>query len=608
MKARLRFFICFFATLLATFLLMKVVFMLYKAAGLSFAAADVFGVIIHGLPLVLTSVSYLSILRWLAMAVSLWYTGPWLRRILNIYACIVASLLAIILVVDCVLYDFWDFKIDATIFNYMDNPRFVLANVSWWFVLVGLLCIAALAWAMIWVLRRVNAIRLAGRVRPWKGLAIFVLLGGCLFLMIRGGVGRSTMNIGHVYYSPDQFLNHSAQNPAFTLIYSSIKYQNLDGLYNYYPAPECKANFEEMKYSTQSLDTDTLLNTSRPNIVLVLMEGLGATFIEPLGGEKGITPNLNQLANEGVLFTRCYANSFRTDRGTISTLSGFTAFPDVSVMKMPNEAVAMPSVAMSLALEGYDTRYLYGGDKNFTSANSYLLATGFARVDGDEVFPLAVRRTHSWGVTDVIVFDTLYNYIMRQPKDRPFFITCQTLASHEDWKVPYNRIADNPKANAMAYLDDCIGRLVSRLRQTEVWQDLLLICIPDHGISYPPGNTEADIERCHIPIIMAGGAVASHRVINQICNQTDLPATLLGQLGINHDEFIFSRDVLSKTYTYPCALHTFSRGVTFIDSTGITIEDLNSNKTIVDTPSPNPDRLRYAHTLLQVAMNELADE
>ena len=51
--------------------------------------------------------------------------------------------------------------------------------------------------------------------------------------------------------------------------------------------------------------------------------------------------------------------------------------------------------------------------------------------------------------------------------------------------------------------------------------------------------------------------------IEIVCNQTDLPATLLGQLGISHDEFTFSRDVLSSTYTKPFATHTFDDGFSF---------------------------------------------
>ena len=81
-------------------------------------------------------------------------------------------------------------------------------------------------------------------------------------------------------------------------------------------------------------------------------------------------------------------------------------------------------------------------------------------------------------------------------------------------------------------------------------------------------------------MIWVGGAVKSPQRIERICNQTDLPATLLGQLGISHHEYTFSRDVLSQTYTQPLAIHTYNNGFSIVDSTGFTVYDLNSNQII----------------------------
>lgn len=129
------------------------------------------------------------------------------------------------------------------------------------------------------------------------------------------------------------------------------------------------------------------------------------------------------------MFTQAYANSYRTDRGTVCALSGFPSFPDLSVMKMPSRCEHLPSIASSLKGAGYATAYLYGGDANFTNMRGYLQSTGYDRIEGDESFPVAVRRTHNWGVTDAIAFDTLYQRIMRLPQGRPWHVTFQTLAS-----------------------------------------------------------------------------------------------------------------------------------------------------------------------------------
>ena len=591
---------------MATFVTMKVVFMLYNHDSGTFGFADIFSVIFHGLPQDLTTAGYYSIFPWLMCFISIWTTRRWLNKSLSIYSWFIAILLSLILVADCGLYSFWQFKLDATIYNYLDSPKDIVASVSTIYVIIGIFCVAILAVAIAVSLKRIGKRLFAPCKDKRNTIIAFLLAAGLMFLAIRGGVGRSTMNIGHVYYSSNPYLNHSAVNPAFSLMYSTLKLRNLDKLYHFYSDKECDEIYGQLHYSNKSETADTLLASQRPNIVLILMEGLGANFVQSLGGEAGITPSIDKLAKEGVSFTQCYANSFRTDRGTVCALSGYPAFPDISVMKMPEKSMDLPSIAKSLKTQGYSTEYVYGGDKNFTNANSYLLSTGYNSVMGDEDFPQAVRKTHSWGVTDNIVLDTLYQKIMRQPADSPFFITCQTLASHEDWKVPYDRIKNNPKANAMAYLDHSIGQLVEKLRKTPAWDNLLLILIPDHGITYPEGITEADIRRSHIPLIWAGGAVSAPREVTKICNQTDLPATLLGQLGISHDQFAFSRDVTSQTYIYPCAVHAFAHGLSFIDSTGVSIQDIHSGQMLTDTPRPSETRISRARAFLQKAVRDLS--
>ena len=617
MKLRLKYLSCFLVIFIALFAVMKIAFMLCNIGEHRVGISDIAAVIWHGLPLDLSTACYLTILPWLISLVSVFVGGRALGYITKIYCVVIAPLLSVIFVADIALYPFWQFKLDATIFNYIDSPKNAAASVSVWFIIIALVCITIITAAQLFAFRCVwqmafalGKTKSAGFIRQIVEAFSIILAGGIMFLLIRGGVGRSTMNVGRVYFSQDQYLNHSAVNPAFSLLSSSFKTQNLDKLYRYYSRSECDSIFAQMGYSTHSITPDTLLKAVRPNIVLIIMEGCGASFVEAVGGKAGITPNLNKLAKEGVLFTNCYANSFRTDRGLVNILSGYPAFPTLSVMKMPDKARSLPSLAASLAKNDYSTSFLYGGDINFTQTKGYLLATGFGQARGYETFPLSVRHQHSWGVNDHITLDTLYNIICREEKmsranGKNYFVSCLTLSSHEDWQVPFHKIPNDEVANSMAYLDNCIGRLVSRLKKTSAWSDMLVILVPDHGISYPRDITEANPERNHIPMLWIGGALAQPRQIEVLCNNTDLVATLLGQLHINHDDFTFSRDVLSHDYTYPIAVHTFSNGITLIDSTGFTVEDLNSHD-IINERGEGAHRTALSHAYLQKIIEDLA--
>ena len=607
MKTRITFILNLFLAYILAFMLAKAVFLIYNCVSHPVAFSDVLDILWHGLPLDASSSGYLIAVPLLLTIVSVWTPRlGWWRPLILCYTGLTSWLLAIIVTVDCALYPFWGFKLDATVFAYLDSPANALSSVSWLFVLCGIVAVFLLFLLYRKLLRSVVPSTLCPPFHYHMSTCVLLLMGGLTFLVIRGGTGKSTMNVGVVYYSTDPYLNHAAVNPAFSLLSSSLKSKKFDKMYRFFPEDKATTAFDSLGYSSVSEGQDTLLTTLRPNILLIIMEGFGGTVTESLGGRDDISPCFSRLVKEGVFFNRCYANSYRTDRGTVCILSGYPSFPTVSPMKMPGKSSSLGSIASVLKSEGYSTDFLYGGDINFTNMKSYLLANGYQQAIGDTWFPSDVRKTHAWGVTDHIVFDSLLARIIRQPSERPWFTTCLTLPSHEPWEVPFSRKGLDKKANAMAYLDDCLGHFVEKVKQTPAWDSLLIICLPDHGINYPEGTTESDIRRYHIPMLWIGGAVKQPRVVSTICSQTDLVATLLGQLHMNHTNFPFSRDILSANYTCPHAIHTFDNGFAYMDTTGYTVVDLTSGQVLTDNPHPSSARLEKGKVLLQKMMEDFS--
>ena len=428
-----------------------------------------------------------------------------------------------------------------------------------------------------------------------------ILLGGLLFVVIRGGVTESTANIGQVYFCNNEFLNHSAVNTAFSLLASAGKTENYASEFDFFDEEKRKELFEGL-YPTEGENAVELLNTRRPNILIILVEGYGGVFIESLGGVPGVSPNWERLSKEGVFFTNCYANSFRTDRGTICTFSGYQGFPTLSVMKIPAKSRTLPSIAGKLVKEGYVTDFLYGGDINFTNMKSYLLGSGYQKLTADVDFSLKERQ-NPWGVNDDITFDHLYQ-MLKDRKDSPWHTAFLTLSSHEPFEVPYHQLKEK-QPNAFAFTDHCLGEFVERIRKTPIWNNLLIICLPDHGFYYPAEGNGHDARIHHIPMLWLGGAVKQPMVIEQLMNQSDLAATLLAQLDIDHSEFNFSRNILGSEYTYPFAYWTFGGGFAFADSTGVTLMDLNADRPVKETPSPNENRILRGKAILQSSYDDL---
>jgi phosphoglycerol transferase MdoB-like AlkP superfamily enzyme len=595
----------FYGVTVLLFIVAKVVFMLSNGSAQSFTVGDLLSVISHGLSLDLSTALYFFSLPFLLTIVAVWVKLP--RWLYQGYYGLMALAFALAFVADTSLYSFWQFKLDASCLQYLETPTEAMASVSVGYLLVRLLMLVAvvvLIYLAYWLAAKPALTdsptkqRLLPRIVETVG---YVLLIPVIVIGIRGGLGESTTNIGQVYFSQNQFLNHSAVNPVFSFLSSIGKSGDYIVSYDEMSDAECRALTDGL-FPTESQDPDTLLNTTRPHIVLIVMESCGGQFTE-LGGHPEITPRMNTLSREGVYFTECYANSWRTDKGVVSILSGYPAFPVTSVMKIPEKSRKLPSIAASLQAEGYATSFYYGGDINFTNMRSYVMGSGYQQLKWKADYSSDDQQSAQWGVRDDLMFADLLRDIQSENNDRPWFKTLLTLSSHEPWDVP-TKVLDDEVYNAFNYLDNCIGNFIDSLKQLPVWDNLLVVILPDHGYRYLDIN-EATRLYNHIPLIWAGGAVRQPTRVEAVCNQSDLAATLLGQLQIPHSAFTFSRDVVSKNYVRPMAWHTSTSCVSVFDSLGFTAYDLDAQTIIAHEGEQQERQLQLARALLQLTSHDL---
>ena len=612
MKKRLLFILTVFFCWLPILAIQKPVFILYHhALANGCSLTDYLKVITHGLLLDCTVSGYLTAIPLLCILISIWLPGAFYQKFLKGYFGVAALLIAAIFAVDVALYGYWGFRLDATLFFYLQSPADAMASVPVGTFFLQFLLFLIYAYGIFWVFKRfIIPLFPATPVRSrLGGTMIVLLLGGILFIPIRGGVTTSTANVGMVYFSKNQFLNHSAINPAFSLLASLSKQQDFAAQFNFFPEEERQERYTALTQTNDTLpgnaEKRSLLTTDRPNILIILMESFTANAIEAVGGEPGITPNLNKLSQEGITFTNMYANSFRTDRGIVSVLNGYLAQPTTSIMKYPAKSQTLPSIAKSLGEQGYTADMLYGGDINFTNMQSYFFSSGYSQITADRDFPLSSRLS-KWGANDNITFTHLYESIRERDEKTPWLSTFLTLSSHEPFEVPYHHLED-PYLNSMAFTDSCIGSFIGQLKELPVWKNTLVVLVSDHGYRYPASLTDYEPRRFHIPMIWLGGAIKEPAIIDTYANQTDLAATLLSQLNLPHDSFTFSRDILAPGYP-EYAFYTFPNGFGFIDSTGISVYDNESNKPLIESPTENSiERLNKGKVLLQTLYDDLVN-
>ena len=334
------------------------------------------------------------------------------------------------------------------------------------------------------------------------------------------------------------------------------------------------------------------------------MEGMGRTITDSYEGSEPVAPNINSLRNDGIWFDNIYASSFRTDRGNVAILSGFPGQPTLSIMRLVNKAAKLPSLALSLRNSGYTTRFIYGGDSNFTNTRAYLYSTGYEEVVDEKSMTLAGHRS-KWGYADDAVFKYAADEIINRINNSstPSFETILTLSSHEPYEVPYSRLKD-ARLNSFAYTDEAIARFVEQLRNSKVWDNMLLILIPDHGTLYPATITGHSAEQHHIPMLWLGGAVREPMVIKEYMSQTDVAATLLSQMDIDHSQFIFSRDICAPQSAH-YAYWTFPVGFGIIDSEGKTIYDCVNESVIERAGTGEEQRTKIGKAWLEKTYIEI---
>ena len=600
---------------LFAFVIQKPLFMLwYRGLYGDCYFTDWFRVVFHGLPLDLSMASYLTVVPILLALVSIWWPKKILRIICRWWLIAAAVLVAASFLLNVVLYEYWGFPLDSTPFFYFfSSPKDALASAGMIQIVIGftfllflsLLLYFGAAWAFgLRCFCKGKRMMTASQLLSTGG---YIVLAGLLFICMRGGLTVSSMNTGAAYFSQHPALNHAAVNPFFSLMESFAHQEDFEHQYRFMDDQKASRLFAEMT-KTGSGETEHLLTVERPDIYLIILESFSSKLMSELGGEKNVAIHLDSLSREGILFTHFHANSFRTDRGLVSILSGYPAQPTMSLMKYPHKTASLPSIARCLKQAGYSLRYYYGGDANFTNMRSYLVSQGFEKIVSDVDFPVKDRLS-KWGVPDHLVFERLVSETLHSPynqgdkKQSPLFCVLQTSSSHEPFDVPYHRL-DDERLNAFAYTDDCVGRFMNSLRQSGRWNRSLVVLVPDHLGCYPRQIDNFDFSRYQIPLIFAGGAVNGSRHIDTYGSQQDLAATLLAQLGIAHDEFLFSKDMLDARAPH-FAFFTVPDAFGVVDAKDSLIYD-NKSAQVVSGSKGNKDFLNRGKAYLQKLYDDIA--
>lgn len=295
------------------------------------------------------------------------------------------------------------------------------------------------------------------------------------------------------------------------------------------------------------------MNSSKelPNIVFIVVEGLGRDFVGSDAPFKGFTPFLDSLTTKSLFWKNALSNAGRTF-GAPPSILGSLPYGRSGIM---NYGTALPDHQTIISLlkpYGYRSEFFYGGNPNFDNLDLFLERQGIDQFINESNFSDSVKinkATSAWGYTDRDVFTAATNAIKNESGPRlDIFLT---LSTHEPFVCPDERIkmkADQRieslpssiKTEVMAnknifecllYTDNAIRELMKAYQRRADFANTIFIITGDHRLI--PMPSENKIKRFHVPLIVYSPLIAKPHVFSSLAIHSAITPTLLGLL---HDK------------------------------------------------------------------------
>lgn len=601
MKSPLLYYLRYALFLLGIQTFFRIIFMIiYNSHAKGIEFQDQLLALVHGLKLDFSLMGYCLLIPTLLLFLAAIIKKLQVRCILDIYTFIILLLLVPLFFTNLVIYKYWNFPIDRSIFDYLNTPGEMFASLSLLRLIMIIVLITTSFYLFFFIIYR-RWISKPFKVEPmrhWGEAVFYFLCIPLLIIPIRGGLQTAPINTGSVYFHQKTYINHAAVNAVWNLVYTITENGKLTQSFSIMPDKEAVEIFEDMhKHDQNPLP---VLNNGSPNIIILLLESFSTQWIAELSGNKDATPNFNALIEEGIYFDRMYASGTMTDRALGSILGGYPGIPGTCVIYYEQKTEKIPNLNTKLKPEGYESAFIYGGDIDFAHIRSFLLTGGFEKIISEYDFDPALPRSN-WGVPDHLTFQRLLEET--DNASSPFIHILLTLSSHTPFDVPMETVfpgSDHQMKylNSVYYTDKALGDFIAEAKTSDWWDETLLILLADHGCRV--GNlTEHEEKRFRIPMLWLGGALAIRdTVIHTYGSQTDLPYTLLGQLNIPREDFKFSNDLLSGN-TNSFAYYTFRNGMGFISDSSYTVYSLTIDNYLIEEDMSSRRDLKKGLAYLQ---------
>ena len=506
--------------------------------------------------------------------------------IYKFYTGLILLLLLILLFADIGLYQHWGTRLDATPLKYLSNPKEVWASIYHLPIFTILILFVFMFLVLLFCSNKLlnnMASALQTGNKKWLTLILILLLTALFIIPLRGGLQLAPLNQSSVYFSQNNFANMAAINAPWNFMHS-LSHHTDEKINPFEFVEKQKAStLMDSLFATEGRIEKLidLQKTPSPNIIIIAWESFTSKAIGLQKEGMIITPGFDILKKEGIYFSNIYASGDRTDKGIVALLSGYPSQPTTSIVKIPAKAARLPMLSKVFSDSGYYTSFYYGGELEFANMKAYLLQGAFKQFISVGNFDEKDKNS-KWGAHDGVVMKRLMEDLTKTKQ--PFFSTWLTLSSHEPYEIPTHPVLKGKDdvsqfLSSLHYTDSIIFNFIQQCKKQSWWSNTIVVIIADHG--HRLLSTKKKSDDFKIPLIFLGGALTKNGIENKrVGSQTDLAATLLGQIGHPANNFVWSKNLLDssvKQWSY----FSFNNGFGYVEPGKILVFD-NVGKLVIE--------------------------
>jgi phosphoglycerol transferase MdoB-like AlkP superfamily enzyme len=511
------------------------------------------------------------------IVLSMVYFLPWKKKWIAhgciVYIIVLSEIALLITVVNISFFNHYHFPITLSIFDWSDQPFFVsrMLFYSWsYYPFLFLFCIVGVSFILlvIGLIKKINISKEIDFLRSFRLIVRTIIISICAFVLlllaIRGRIAeKSPIRWGTAYFCQYPFPNQLALNPVFTFIQSWIErnetanqeitfledHQAIKNVRQYFHLSDTQSFDSPIARRIASIDSPT-----KQNVILVLMENMAAWKMHRYGNPDNLTPFLDSLAEQSIVFDQFYSSGIHTFNGIYSSLFGLPALLHRHPMKPTESIQSYTGIAHTLGKHGYQTAYFCTHDAEFDNMAGFLSNNGFQQIISEKDYPQNEIKS-TLGVPDHILFDEALPRLHKlSANTRPFFAAFLTASDHIPHVIPegieFHPHATGMDKNIVEYADWSIGHFL-KLAESEPWyENTIFIFIADHG-SARDSQYGLTLSAHHSPCLIFFPRL-NHRgkVYSILGTQLDIYPTIMGLLNISYINNTFGIDLLRETRPY----------------------------------------------------------